>query len=514
MYSISIRQNRTWIQIAILLLAALLCLLPAVPASAAETEQDTPVISLSMGNPGDKAGTVPDSMVTIVSGGELTGDLPPGAAYDSEKAILSLDNFKEGSSRLTVAFDAPSKDGFFTINLTGDNSLLDIVIRSPEERNWLKITGDGSLTVGSILCDHFVMESGTLNIVQEADYFNYKDCSNKFALYNYNYGDKTESSQLSSFRFLGGEVNVDCSSDLGERRTGINVQSGNVEIRNSKVSIDLGNNKWLGLGVGWTGKQKNGGDLTIENGTLEVTGCDYQTYFYQLLNEGNPLSIFVGDNGPEKEVSFKEAFSEQSFTDDITRYARYSGKNGYLLLTSRAQDLPAFLDVPVNAYYSDAVNWAVSNNITQGTGDRQFSPNQTCTRKQVVTFLWRASGSPEPAGSSTKFTDIKSSDYFYKAVLWAVENGITSGMSETVFGPDEPCSRGQVATFLYRSQNSPSTEGSVNSFDDVSADAFYYNAVLWAVKNNITQGTGDRQFSPNLTCTRAQIVTFLYRTFK
>ena len=167
-----------------------------------------------------------------------------------------------------------------------------------------------------------------------------------------------------------------------------------------------------------------------------------------------------------------------------------------------------FVDVPANAYYADAVAWAVEQGITSGTSATTFSPDASCTRAQMVTFLWRAAGSPKATGSNP-FTDLQTDAYYYDAVLWAVENGITSGTSATTFGPDATVTRGQTVTFLYRANGSPAVSG--NSFADVSADAYYADAVAWAVAEGITSGTGDNMFSPNADCTRGQIVTFLYR---
>ena len=170
-----------------------------------------------------------------------------------------------------------------------------------------------------------------------------------------------------------------------------------------------------------------------------------------------------------------------------------------------------FRDVPSGAYYEDAVNWAVANGITNGMTADLFDPNGICTRAQAVTFLWRAAGSPAPKTSAMPFTDVPAGSYYYDAVLWAVENGITKGTSDTTFSPSATCSRAQIVTFLWRSQSSPAA-GSSNPFTDVSASAYYADAVLWAVKENITKGTGSTTFSPADNCTRAQIVTFIWRT--
>ena len=155
--------------------------------------------------------------------------------------------------------------------------------------------------------------------------------------------------------------------------------------------------------------------------------------------------------------------------------------------------------------------WAVQQNITTGTSPDTFSPNASCTRAQVVTFLWRASGSPEPKSSYNPFTDVQPSAYYYKAILWAVENKITTGTSRTAFSPNASCTRAQVVTFLWRSEGSPASGGSENPFADVISNRYYYNAVLWAVQNNITTGTSRNAFSPDAKCTRGQVVTFLYR---
>ncbi|MGN0962333.1 MAG: S-layer homology domain-containing protein [Clostridia bacterium] len=169
-----------------------------------------------------------------------------------------------------------------------------------------------------------------------------------------------------------------------------------------------------------------------------------------------------------------------------------------------------FTDVKSGDYYYDAVLWAVDNGITNGTSATTFSPDLACTRGQVVTFLWRAAGCPAPKGASMSFTDVKSGDYYYDAVLWAVENGITNGTSATTFSPDMICTRAQIVTLLWRSQGMPAA-GMSNPFADVKSGDYYYDAVLWAVKEGITYGTSDTTFSPDLDCTRGQTVTFLYR---
>lgn len=172
----------------------------------------------------------------------------------------------------------------------------------------------------------------------------------------------------------------------------------------------------------------------------------------------------------------------------------------------------AFVDVPAGSYYEDAVNWAAENGITQGADAIHFSPDGICTRAQMVTFLWRSMGSPKAAvDAENPFTDVKQEAYYYDAVLWAVEQGITKGTSATAFSPDATVTRGQTVTFLWRAEKQPAAGDIQAPFTDVDQDAYYAEAVRWAVVQGITNGTSATTFSPDQGCTRAQIVTFLWR---
>ncbi len=208
--------------------------------------------------------------------------------------------------------------------------------------------------------------------------------------------------------------------------------------------------------------------------------------------------------------------------NDLKITGKGSGKYTFTMpsgkVTVEASFAPAksenpFTDVPSGAYYEDAVIWAVKNGITGGTSATTFDPNGICTRAQAVTFLWRAAGSPAPKSTAMPFTDVPAGSYYYDAVLWAIEKGITKGTSDTTFSPNANCSRGQIVTFLWRSQMSPDA-AAANPFTDVAADAYYTSAVLWAVEKSITGGTSATTFSPSTNCTRAQIVTFLYRVYQ
>lgn len=197
-----------------------------------------------------------------------------------------------------------------------------------------------------------------------------------------------------------------------------------------------------------------------------------------------------------------KAVTSVKLTANTTVYAKWTQNGG------TAQN--PFVDVKEGAYYYDAVLWAVEQKITSGTSATTFSPDASCTRAQMVTFLWRAAGSPKVENGKTPFADVKADAYYYDAVLWAVEKGVTSGTSATTFSPDATVTRGQTVTFLYRNAGSPEVSGTM-PFTDVEADAYYAKAVQWAVQQKITTGTSETTFSPMSDCTRGQIVTFLYR---
>ena len=211
--------------------------------------------------------------------------------------------------------------------------------------------------------------------------------------------------------------------------------------------------------------------------------------------------------------------TDTEFHANTTVYAHWTYTGGYTppVRPRPAEDVPAkypgFVDAPASSYFYEAVMWAVESGVTTGVSANRFDPNGVCTRAQAVTFLWRAAGSPAPRSRTMPFTDVPVGSYYYDAVLWAVENGITKGTSETRFSPDATCTRAQIVAFLWRSEKSPAA-GSRNPFADVKSSAYYADAVLWAVKEDITKGTTNTTFSPDADCTRAQIVTFLWRCKK
>lgn len=238
---------------------------------------------------------------------------------------------------------------------------------------------------------------------------------------------------------------------------------------------------------------------------ITITLSDGRTQKFYLDNEVNSIEDITSRPGFDPDGKPCTVVTITMTNGDVERFYVYDGKDGE---DGETVVTPIFTDVPANAYYADAVAWAVANGITTGTDENTFSPNAPCTRAQVVTFLWRAMGSPEPRSAGT-FTDVDASSYYAKAVRWALENGITSGTSATTFDPNAVCTRAQVVTFLMRALDGRSY-GSAG-FADVAASSYYADAVAWAVANGITDGTSATTFSPDTQCNRAQIVTFLYR---
>ncbi len=242
----------------------------------------------------------------------------------------------------------------------------------------------------------------------------------------------------------------------------------------------------------------------------EIASIDETTGVVTALKEGTTTVTVKATDGSGVSATCKVTVTKKDSTivtpGDDTGAGVIAG--GAIIGALGNGSLP-FNDVTARDYFYDAVKWAVDQGITSGTSRYTFSPDAPCTRAQVVTFLWRAAGCPQPSSKTTPFTDVHADDYFYTAVLWAVENGITNGTSAKTFSPDATVTRAQVVTFLWRANGQPAAGNS--GFADVSADKYYATAVAWAVFQRITTGTGFGVFSPDAACTRAQIVTFLYR---
>ena len=320
----------------------------------------------------------------------------------------------------------------------------------------------------------------------------------------------------------GTEIKLTATADSGYHFKEWQVVTGSVTITNNEFTMPAENvevkaifekNTSTGGGGGGGGvttyaitvKSAKNGDVTASHksaskGTTVTLTVD--------PDKGYVLDTLTVLDGKDKEIKLTEKNGKYTFTmpaSKVTVAATFkasapTGKN-------------PFIDVPAGSYYEDAVIWAVDKGITSGTGATTFNPNGICTRAQAVTFLWRAAGSPAAKSGAMPFADVKAGSYYETAVLWAVEQGITKGTSDTMFSPDATCTRAQIVTFLWRANGSPAVSGN-SGFTDVAADAYCAAAVTWAEKNDITGGIGGGLFGSGNTCTRAQIVTFIYRSVK
>ena len=247
------------------------------------------------------------------------------------------------------------------------------------------------------------------------------------------------------------------------------------------------------------------------------------TYSYDL--KGNLISITEDDGDiyyfeyNDKDLCIKET---HVYNDNSYSITYEYDENGNLIKSDtntytyapipQGGSKSSFKDVVATEYYNMPVIWATVTGVTAGIGDNQFAPNQGCTRAQLVSFLWRAAGEPEPETTNSPFTDVQNpSEYYYKAVLWAAENGIAAGVGNNQFAPNQTCTRAQIVSFIYRASGDKVTY-TENPFKDISKEDYFYQAVLWGAANGVVAGTSDTTFSPNQTCTRAQGVSFLYRS--
>ena len=320
----------------------------------------------------------------------------------------------------------------------------------------------------------------------------------------------------------GTDIKLTATANSGYHFKEWQVVTGSVTINDNKFTMPDGNvevkaifekNTSTGGGGGGGGvttypitvKSAKNGDVTASHKTASKGTAVTLTVD---PDKGYVLDTLTVLDGKDKEIKLTEKNGKYTFTmpaSKVTVAATFkasapTGKN-------------PFIDVPAGSYYEDAVVWAVEKGITTGTSATTFNPNGICTRAQAVTFLWRAAGSPAAKSSAMPFADVKAGSYYYDAVLWAVEQGITKGTSDTMFSPDATCTRAQIVTFLWRANGSPAVSGN-SAFTDVASDAYYAAAVTWAEKNGVTGGIGGGLFGSNNNCTRAQIVTFLYRAMK
>ncbi|WP_409967220.1 S-layer homology domain-containing protein [Bengtsoniella intestinalis] len=304
--------------------------------------------------------------------------------------------------------------------------------------------------------------------------------------------------------------------DIHEITTTANSDGEYLEVSEDKTSLTLHVCKFSTYALAYTEYSTSSGTATYsssvasaDNGDVSISASKSKMNATVTITTDPDAGYEVGD----VTVTYSSG-REVTVTDngDGTYSYKQPGASVTVTVTfveSDGADSDFFTDVDEDAYYYDAIKWAVENDITNGTTDTTFSPDATCTRAQAVTLLWKAYGSPV-VDYVNPFTDVDADSYYYEAVLWAVSEGITSGTSDTTFSPNADCTRGQIVTFLYRAAGEPEVS-SDSTFADVNNDSYCYDAVLWAVSEGITNGTSDTTFSPNTNCTRGQIVTFLYR---
>ena len=247
----------------------------------------------------------------------------------------------------------------------------------------------------------------------------------------------------------------------------------------------------------------------VKNGTVTVSP--------RSAEKGDTVTITVK---PNSGYQLDNLIATDKDGNELNLTNKGSGKYTFTMPASKVEinatfvkeiETSPFSDVSTSAYYYEAVKWAQEKGITGGIGHGLFGPNQPCTRAQIVTFLWRAAGSPEPKGTAAGMTDVVSGSYYEKAVAWAIENGVTTGTTATTFSPDATCTRAQAVTFLARALNAKAAGKA--EFSDVPANSYFAEAVAWAAANGVTEGVGNGMFAPDNDCTRGQIVTFLYRAY-
>ena len=355
-------------------------------------------------------------------------------------------------------------------------------------------------------------------------------------------GSSTNNNKIHIGGFIGqaGAIHVNCyaAGDVVSCKTTTDVgafsgRSGGITIDsncyyNASALLKQGNTTLttvVGIGVAASG--------AVEDNVVGKTAADLKSDAFAAMLNSNltkasmKASWDVVDEGlaDQNERKYSQvnyyagtALLPWTVKDGVVTFGENSGENGGTSGGSSggsaapSEPETPFTDIPEGSPYESAILWAVKNGITTGTTATTFSPSAPCTRAQAVTFLWRAAGSPELKSDTMPFADVAADSVYAKAILWAVEQGITLGTTESTFSPNAPCARGQIVTFLYRAAGSPAVDGAADPFTDVSADSPFLTAILWAVKNGVTTGTTATTFAPSATCTRGQIVTFLYRT--
>ena len=419
-------------------------------------------------------------------------DEPTGTGWaywmEGEENVLLLCNFS-GSGQYSHFRDGEECvggviccDDSFILLLEGENTITDAEYGIAFYGTDLVITGDGTLNIQANVAMEAVGEMNVEEIVYYPD--------------------------IGTITFLNTTVN--CSS-----RNGIYAAS-HVNIFGSYVKagygiLTYGNCNIIGSTLE-AGLIKPWRTDTYMLGSQVINGSGFygakDIYINSSIYEGGPLKSDYGNLYVTSNVVVTEPVG--GYIGSRAVY-KPNSTSPAINVTLEMTALTPFTDVAANSFYEEPIFWAMVNGVTTGISDTQFAPKAPCTRAQVVTFLWRAAGEPEPQTTENPFTDVHEQSFYYKAVLWAAENNITNGVTPTTFGPDAVCTRGQVVTFLHRAMASPEPTLTENPFTDVSELWFYYEPVLWAVESGITTGVSATSFGPDASCTRGQVVTFLFR---
>ena len=430
-----------------------------------------------------------------------------GAERNESTRTLTLENFSMPDYELSIGSDNHAE--WINIELKGENSLC--VFTSLEN---VRIKGDGSLSLWQMMNNNFEMLSGTLNF--STDHYKYDNGTEGMglAIRSKQWWNEEQGNISTTCRFLGGKVNIS-----GNYSAGIDTSLGDLEIANTRMNINIPKFGKTGIACGAAFE-----DGHYESGNLRISKSDITIIVNE--DEGIPLAFgsfkdvdgnlnfYTGRNKCENGVDFDKAFRYNTYVT-AKRWERstadFPGQN-YLRITPEWM----FGDVADDSrYFYEPVYWAYFHKpvqITTGTSHTQFSPDKNVTRGQMVTFLYRLAGEPEPEDAKT-FDDVDPSRYYAKAISWAASEGITTGYYGTNnFGPDDNCTREQIVTFLWRFAETPAPVKSA-SFTDAKAGAYYLDALSWAAENGITVGLNDGtgRFGVGHTCTRGMCVTFLYR---
>ena len=381
------------------------------------------------------------------------------AAVDETGTVTAL---QKGTAVIVAASAAnPALTREFTIQVTENNFRTNIPEFVAVSGNW--IIDDETLSVSNVARNDYYMSAQTV----EGDFVLETD-----------------------IRYTSGLINLFLASEYPEPHTGAGAYTIQFGYDTNVRLFPFGRDDYA-------------------RGTLASPINDGEYHHVKVVKSGQSIAVYVDD---VKCLEHTFAQTEAFFANGHVGIGLWDGALDVQNFFVHPLGNP-FTDVDEEDFFYDSVLWAVEKGITTGTSDTTFSPYDQCVRAQVVTFLWRAAGSPEPTLTENPFVDVSPEDFYYKSVLWAVEKGITTGLTETHFGPLAPCNRAQVVTFLHRALGEPAAELTVNPFIDVPGDAWYAVPVLWALEQGITTGVSETTFGTLDICNRAQLVTFLYRAF-